>query len=122
MSWNGFLTFLVNVKWQSETFNELNLINVIIMQSAVVLNMNMEVFRIYDMNTLYKLGDLKYNGKCLCKCGASLAVGRTCPDLSGRTCPRQTISKYHVTASFKMQEKKLTMFYIEAHTPFVIKK
>ena len=25
--------------------------------------MNTEVFRIYDMNTLYKIGDLKYNGK-----------------------------------------------------------
>ena len=118
MSWKGFLTFDVNVKWRSETFNE---INVIIVQSVVVLNTNTEVFRIYDMNTLYKLGDLKYNGKWLCKCEASLAVGRTCPDLSGRICPRQTISKYHVTASFKMQEKKLTMFYIEAHTPFVIK-
>ena len=110
MSWNGFLTFDVNVKWRSETFNE---INVIIVQSGVVLNMNTEVFRIYDMNTLYKLGDRKYNGKCICKCGASLAVGRTCP--------RQTISKYHVTASFKMQEKKITLFYIEAYAPFVIK-
>ena len=102
----------------------------IILQSVVVLNMNTEVFRISDMNTLYKLGNLKYNGKYSCKCvcggggergGASLAVGRTCPDLSGRTCPRQTISKYHVTASFKMQEQKLTMFYIEAHTPLAIK-
>ena len=83
--------------------------------------MNTEEFRIYDMNTLYKLDDLKYNDKCLCKCGASLAMGRTWPDLSSRTCPWQTISKYHLTASFKMQEKKLTMFYIEAHTPFVIK-
>ena len=73
------------------------------------------------MNILYRLGDLKYNGKCLCRCGVSLAVGRACPDLSGRTCPRQTISKYHVTASFKMQEKQLAMFYIESHTPFVIK-
>ena len=57
----------------------------------------------------------------LCKFGASLAMGRTCPALSGRTCPRQTISKYHVTAPFKMQEKKLTMFYTKAHDPFVIK-
>ena len=47
----------------------------------------------------------------LCKCGTSLAMGR-----SGRTCPRQTISKYHFTAPFKMQEKKLTMFYIEAQS------
>ena len=54
------LTFDVNVKWRSETFDE---INVIIVQSVVVLNMNGEVFRIYDMNTLYKLGDLTYNGK-----------------------------------------------------------
>ena len=70
-----------------ETFDEFN---VIIVQPVVVLNMNTEVFRIYDMNmnTLYKLGDLKYNGKYfLSKCGASLAIGRTCPDLSGRTCP-----------------------------------
>ena len=42
------------------TFDE---INVIIVQSVVVLNMNTEVFRIYDMNTFYKLVDLKYNGK-----------------------------------------------------------
>ena len=33
---------------------------------------------------------------------ASLAMGRTCPDLSGWTCPWQTISKYHVAAPFKM--------------------
>ena len=33
------------------------------MKSVIVLNMNTEVFRIYDMNTLYNLGDLKYNGK-----------------------------------------------------------
>ena len=46
----GFLTFDVNIKWRSETFDE---INVIIVQSVGVLN----------MNTLYKLGDLKYNGK-----------------------------------------------------------
>ena len=57
----------------------------------------------------------------LWKCGASLSMGQTCPDLSGGTCPRQTNSKYHVTAPFKMQEKKLTMFYIEAHNPFLIK-
>ena len=57
----------------------------------------------------------------LYKCGASLAMGRTCPALSGRTCPRQTISKYPMTAPFKMQEKKLTMFYTEAHNPFIIK-
>ena len=44
----------------SETFEE---INVIIVQSAVVLNMSTHVFRIYDMSTLYKLGDLKYSGK-----------------------------------------------------------
>ena len=50
----------VNVKWRSETFHE---INVIIVQSVVVLNMNTEVFRICDMNILYKLGDLKYNEK-----------------------------------------------------------
>ena len=31
------------------------------------------------------------------------------------------ISKYHVTAPFKMQEKKLTMFYIEAHNPLEFK-
>ena len=60
MSWADFFTFDFNVKWRSETFDE---INVIIMQSVVVLNMNTEVFRIYDMNTLYKQGDLKYNGK-----------------------------------------------------------
>ena len=60
MSETGFLTFDVSVKWRSETFDE---INVIIVQSVVVLNMNTEVFRIYDMNTFYELGDLKYNGK-----------------------------------------------------------
>ena len=52
--------FDVNVKWRSETFDE---INVIIVQSVVVLNKNTEVFSIFDMNTLYELGDLKYNGK-----------------------------------------------------------
>ena len=60
MSWTGFKTFDVNVKWRSETFDE---INVIILQSVVPLNMNTEVLRIYDMNTLYELGNLKYNGK-----------------------------------------------------------
>ena len=52
--------FDVNIKWRSKTFDE---VNVIIVQSVVVLTMNTEVFRIYDMNSLYKLGDLKYNGK-----------------------------------------------------------
>ena len=36
--------------------------------------MNMGVFRIHDRNTLYEIGDLKYNGKYFFKCGASLAV------------------------------------------------
>ena len=49
-----------NVKWRSETFDEKN---VIIVQSVVVLNMNTEVFRIHDMNTLYKLCDLKHGVK-----------------------------------------------------------
>ena len=44
---------------RSETLDE---INVTIVQSIVVLNMNTEVFRIHDMNTLHKIGDLKYNG------------------------------------------------------------
>ena len=48
------------------------------MQSVVVLNMNMEVFRIHDMHTLLQNRGI-------------------------------------------IQEKKLTMFYIEAHNPFVIK-
>ena len=85
MSKTGFLTFDFNVKWRSETFDG---INVIIVQSVVVLNMNTGVFRVHDMNILYKIGDLKYNGMySMYKCGASLAMGRTCPDLSGRTCP-----------------------------------
>ena len=37
--------------------------NVITVQSVVMLNTNTEVFRIHDMNTLNKIGDLKYNGK-----------------------------------------------------------
>ena len=57
MSLTGFFDF--NVKWRSETFD---VINVSIVQSVVVLNMNTEVFRTHDMNTLYKIGDLKYNG------------------------------------------------------------
>ena len=59
MSKTGFLTFDFNVKWRSETFDE---INVSIVQSVVVLNMNTEVFRILDINTLYKIDELKYNG------------------------------------------------------------
>ena len=55
-----FLTFDFNVKWRSETFDE---INVVIVQSVVVLNMNTKVFMIHDMYTLYKIGGLKYNGK-----------------------------------------------------------
>ena len=37
--------------------------NVIIVQPVVVLDKNTELFRIHDMNTIYKIGDLKYNGK-----------------------------------------------------------
>ena len=48
-----------------------------------------EVFRIHDMNTLYKIGDLNTMANSLCKCGACLAMGRTCPDLSGRTSPHR---------------------------------
>ena len=59
MSLTGILTFDFNVKWRSETFDE---INVIIVQSIVVLNMNTEVFRIHDMNALHKICDLKFNG------------------------------------------------------------
>ena len=57
-----FFIFDFNVKWRSETFDE---INVIIVQSVVIfrLNKNTEVFRIHDMNTLYIIDDLKYNGK-----------------------------------------------------------
>ena len=55
-----FFTFDVYVKWRSETFD---VINIIIVQSVVVLNMNTEVFRIHDMNTLYKICDQKDNGK-----------------------------------------------------------
>ena len=68
------------------------------MQSIVVLNMNTEVSRIHDMNTLHKIGDLKYNGMYLSKCGANLAMGGTCRDLSG-----PTYFQYHVTAPFNMQ-------------------
>ena len=53
-------TFDVNVKWRSETFD---VINVIIVQSVVVLNMYTEELSFHDMNTLYKIGDLKNNGK-----------------------------------------------------------
>ena len=42
------------------------------------------------MNTLYKIGDLKYNGKHLCNCWASLAMCRTCYALSGRSNLPQT--------------------------------
>ena len=56
----------------------------------------------------------------LCMCGASLAFGRTCPGVSGRTSPGQTISKYHVTAPFRMQEEKLKLCDIKAHYPFII--
>ena len=79
-----FLTVDFNVKWRSETFDE---INVIIVQSIVVLNMNTEVFRIHDMNTLHEIGDLNTMTCILVKCGASLAMGPTCQDLSGPTCP-----------------------------------
>ena len=40
-----------NVKWRSETFDE---INVIIVQSVVVLNITTEEFLIHDMNILTK--------------------------------------------------------------------
>ena len=40
-------------------------------------------------------------------------MGRTCPDVSGQTSPWQTISKYHVTAPFRMQEMKLKKCYIK---------
>ena len=62
---------------RSETFDE---IKVIIVQSIVVLNMNTEVFRIHDMNTLHKIGDLNTTACILCKCEARLAMGQTCPD------------------------------------------
>ena len=62
VSLTGILTFDFNVKWRSETFDE---INVIIVQSIVVLNMNTELFRIHNMNTLHKIGDLKCNGMYL---------------------------------------------------------
>ena len=52
--------FKNKTEWRSET---LDVVNVIIVQSAFVLNMNTEVFRIHDRNILYKIGDLKYNGK-----------------------------------------------------------
>ena len=55
-----FFTFDFNVEWRSETFDA---INVIIVQSVAVPNMNTGAFRVHDMNTLYKIGDLKYNGK-----------------------------------------------------------
>ena len=47
--------------------------------SVVVLNINTEVFKIHDMNTLYKIGDLHTMANTLCTRGASLAMGKTCP-------------------------------------------
>ena len=79
------------------------------MQSIVVLNMNTEVFRIHDMNTLYKIG------------GHVFYVSVEQVWLWAELVPDRLFSKYHVTALFKMQKKKLTMFYIKAHNPFVIK-
>ena len=81
--------------------------------------MNMGVFRIHDRNTLYKIGDLKYNGKYFFSVG-QVGFG---PNLSRLKWPNLPLTDYFqisCDSSFKM-EKKLTMFYIEAHNPLVIK-
>ena len=82
-------------------FDERNVIISVIIE-AITLNMNMGVFRIHDRNTLYKIGDLKYNGKYFFKCGLKW------PNL-----PLTDYFQISCNSSFKM-EKKVTMFYIES--------
>ena len=59
------------------------------MQSVVVLNMNTDVFRFHDMNTLYKIGDLKYNGKYFMYVWGKFSFGLNLPRL---TWPTLTLS------------------------------
>ena len=82
--------------------------------------MNMGVFRIHDRNTLYKIGDLKYNGKYFFKCVGKFGFGPNLPRLKWPNLPLTDYLQISCDSSFKM-EKKLTMFYIEAHNPLVIK-
>ena len=101
--------------------------------------MNMGVFRIHDRNTLYKIGDLKYNGKYFFKylyLSVSVVYWKVAQSLSrnypggcaqvwgkfgcGPNLPLTDYFQTSCDSSFKM-EKKLTMFYIEAHNPLVIK-
>ena len=81
VSLTGFLTFDFNVKWRFETFD---VINVIIVRSVVMLNMNTEVLRIHDMNTLYKIGDLIFYVSVwqvwLCAELAPIKVAELAPD------------------------------------------
>ena len=61
--------------------------NVNFVQPVVVLNMNTEVFRIYDMNTLYKIGDLKYNGKYVMLACGKFSYGPNLPQLKWPNLP-----------------------------------
>ena len=74
--------------------------------------MNMGVFRIHDRNTLYKIGDLKVWGK--------FGFGPNLPRLKWPNLLLTDYFQISCDSSFKM-EKKLSMFYIEAHNPLVIK-
>ena len=50
--------------------------------------MNMGVFSIYDRNTLYKIGDLKYNGKYFFKCGLGPRINGLVTDGKTNLCCR----------------------------------
>ena len=72
---------------QCETFDAINARYVIIVQSVVVLNMNTEVFRINDMNTLYNISDLEYNGKYFMYVWGKFSFWPKLPQLTWPTLP-----------------------------------
>ena len=75
--------------------------NVIIVQPVVVLNMNTEVFKIHDMNTLYKIGDLKYNGKYFMLAWGKHSHGPNLPQLKWPNLPLADYFQISRDISFK---------------------
>ena len=73
------------------------------------------------MNTLYKIGDLKYNGKYSMKVWRKVGYGPNLPRLKWPNLPLTDYFQISRDSSFQDAGEKLIIFYIEAHYPFVIK-
>ena len=81
--------------------------------------MNTEVFRIHDMNTLYKIGDLKYYDNYFMYVWGKLSFGPNLPRLTWPTLNPDRLFQISRDSSF--EEKEVNNVLDRSNNPFVIK-